>query len=115
MKTKAIAIRFISFLLLVFLLCQAGAKATVFFKNSSKAAKTTAAKKVKSEAQQIVSSSALEAVMPFAGINVDPYLYIVFKFEFLPLLKNEEFVAPVVALLPSVKTLFQTLICRNAP
>ncbi len=115
MKTKAITIRFISFLLLLFLLCQAGAKATVFFKSSITTSKTAAAKKVKKEAQQIVSSSSLEAVVPFAGINVDPYLYIVFKFDLLPLLRKEEFTECAVALLPGIKTLFHSLICRNAP
>ena len=115
MKIKGIAIRFVSFLLLMFLLCQAGAKATVFFKTSSKVAKTAAAKKVKNEAQQIVTSASVEAVVPFAGINIDPFLYIVYKFDLLPQLKVEEFTAPVVALLPGVKILYRSLICRNAP
>jgi len=114
MKTKAIAIRLISFLLLVFLLCQAGAKATVFFKNSSKAT-TEAAKKVKKEASEIVTTATVEAVMPLGNINIDPFLYVVYKIDLLPHFIEEYFAAPAVTLLSGVKILYRSLICRNAP
>jgi len=114
MKTKAIAIRLISFLLLMFLLCQAGAKATVFFKNSSKAT-SAAAKKVKKEAREIVTTATVEAVMPFGSINIDPFLYVVYKIDLLPQVKEEYFTAPAITLLPGVKILYRSLICRNAP